>query len=312
MQRTASARFAFPALLAGATGIGFAPIFVRLSEAGPSATAFYRVLLALPFLWLWMRIETRSSTRSASPQTVGPIPSSDPQQSVPNSKKLPPIVLFGLSGFFFAADLACWHWSIQLTSVANSTLLINFAPFLVTFGARFLFGEAITPGLFAGLFVAATGAVMLVGSTVQFTAHNIAGDLLALVTAVFYAAYLLSIKFLRLQYSTGKLMLGSGISSCIFLGTIAWMSGDSFQISNPEGWLVLIGLALISHVGGQSLIAFALAHLPASFSSVSLLLQPVVAASLAAMLLAESLGILQIIGGVVVMTGIAIANARRL
>ena len=52
-------RLAFVALLTGAVGIAFAPVFVRLSEVGPSATAFYRLLLALPVLWLW-RIHERT------------------------------------------------------------------------------------------------------------------------------------------------------------------------------------------------------------------------------------------------------------
>src|SRR5206468_12521311 len=57
--RPAPARLAFLALLGGATGIGFAPVLVRLSEVGPGATAFFRLLFALPWLWLWMRLEAR-------------------------------------------------------------------------------------------------------------------------------------------------------------------------------------------------------------------------------------------------------------
>ena len=46
-------------LFLGVTGIGFAPLLVRMSmkEVGPSATAFYRLLFALPFLWFWMHRE---------------------------------------------------------------------------------------------------------------------------------------------------------------------------------------------------------------------------------------------------------------
>ena len=71
---------------------------------------------------------------------------------------------------------------------------------------------------------------------------------------------------------------------------------------------MLLGLALVSHAGGQSLITYALAHLPAAFSSVSLLLQPAAAAVLAWALLAEPLGALQAIGGVVVLAGILMAR----
>ena len=47
-------RTAFTALIAGAVAIAFAPIFVRLSDLGPTATAFWRVALAAPVLLVWM------------------------------------------------------------------------------------------------------------------------------------------------------------------------------------------------------------------------------------------------------------------
>jgi drug/metabolite transporter (DMT)-like permease len=77
---------------------------------------------------------------------------------------------------------------------------------------------------------------------------------------------------------------------------------------SAAGWWILVGLALVSHAAGQGLIAYALAHLPAAFSSVSLLFQPVMAAIFAWLLLAEPLAALQIAGGVVVLVGIYLAR----
>jgi drug/metabolite transporter (DMT)-like permease len=74
------------------------------------------------------------------------------------------------------------------------------------------------------------------------------------------------------------------------------------------GWTFLAGLALVSHAGGQGLIAYALAHLPAAFSSVGLLFQPVMAALFAWWLLSESLVPLQVAGGLVVLAGIYLAR----
>jgi hypothetical protein len=59
---TAGSRLALVALIAGAVGIACSPIFVRLSELGPTATAFWR--LALPILWLWTEVGNR---REAAP-----------------------------------------------------------------------------------------------------------------------------------------------------------------------------------------------------------------------------------------------------
>ena len=71
---------------------------------------------------------------------------------------------------------------------------------------------------------------------------------------------------------------------------------------------MLIGLGLVSHAGGQSLIAYALAHLPAAFSSLSLLVQPVAAAVLAWIILGESIGVWQVLGGAIVLSGILLAR----
>ena len=57
LTESSSAGVALFALCGGAVGIAFAPIFVRLSYVGPSATAFWRLTLALPALWLWMMLE---------------------------------------------------------------------------------------------------------------------------------------------------------------------------------------------------------------------------------------------------------------
>jgi drug/metabolite transporter (DMT)-like permease len=92
---------------------------------------------------------------------------------------------------------------------------------------------------------------------------------------------------------------------------VALISGERFLPASAAGWLPLVGLALIAQVGGQGLIAYAMAHLPATFSSVGLLLQPVVAATLAWIVLAEALTALAIAGGVLVLVGIRVAHGAQ-
>src|SRR6187402_1568799 len=110
------ARLAFLALIGGATGIGFAPIFVRLSETGPTATAFYRLLFALPLLWLWAAMDRPKTTQFRQPAGWRDF------------------LQLALGGLFFTADLSIWHWSLQFTTVTNSTLLTNNTPLFVTIG----------------------------------------------------------------------------------------------------------------------------------------------------------------------------------
>jgi len=283
-------RLPLAALLAGATGIGFAPLFVRLSEVGPSMTAAYRVLFALPLLWAWLNIEQRGAEASPRPATA---------------KDFAGLAVCGL---FFVADLALWHWSLHMTTVANSTLLANFAPIFVAIAARLILGERYTRGFVLGMILALAGAVMLVGRSLQFNTQHLWGDALSLVTAVFYAGYLLSVKLLRSRWSVATIMAWSGLVSAPGFAVVGWLSGERMLPVAAHGWLLLVLLALICHVAGQCLIAFGLGHLPASFSAVSLLWQPVVAALLGWAFLREPLGLLQVAGGIVILVGIAVAG----
>jgi len=285
-----AARFALSALFTGAAAIAFAPIFVRLSEVGPVTTAFYRLALAFPALWLWMILERRNH-----PSTLRPCSLRDYRNLI-------------LPGVFFAGDLGIWHWSIQFTTVANATLLANFAPVFVTLAAWLLFHQRCTRMFLVGLVTALLGAGLVVGLSWEISVERLFGDMLGLITALFYAGYILSVKTLRSRYSVATIMTHSALTGALLLLPAALLSGESLCLLSASGWLVLAALALLSHVGGQGLIAFALAHLPAPFSSVSLLLQPVIAAGLAWGILHEGVGPLQAVGGFVVLLGIYLAR----
>ncbi len=286
----AASRLALGALISGAVGIACAPIFVRLSEVGPTATAFWRLALALPFLWLWTEVG-REAGGSA--------------RRLPRRRTLLGLTLAGL---FFAGDLALWHWSIGFTSVANSTLLVNLAPVFVALGGRLLFGERFTCTFLVGMAVALAGAVLLVGGDLGLGLRQLFGDALAVLAAVFYAGYILSVSRLRSGLSTAAVMTYGGIVTCLALLPVALLSGEEFLATTAYGWLMLLGIAFVSQVGGQSLITYSLADLPAAFSSVGLLLQPIAAAALAWAILGEALGWWQALGGAVVLSGIVLAR----
>jgi len=178
----------------------------------------------------------------------------------------------------------------------------------VTPAACLLFGERISAAFLIGLALAVGGAALVMGDSLSLSAEHIAGDGLALVTAAFYAGYFLVLRHLRSVFSTATIMTWSAVVTAIFLLPLAAASGETLIAITAFGWTILVLLALISHVGGQSLIAYAFAHLPASFSSVALLLQPTLAAVLAWLILGERLGRLQALGGALVLLGIATAR----
>jgi len=213
------------------------------------------------------------------------------------------------AGVAFAGDLAFWHWSIQFTSVANSTLLANLASIFVTLAAWVLWQQRPSAMFVAGLAAALAGVGLLVRASLGFSPSALLGDGLGVVTAMFYAWYLLSVKGLRDRgAATLQLMAVTTTLTAMILLPVALASGEALLPATATGWLKLLGLAWISHAAGQGLIAYALAHLPAGFSSVGLLFQPLMAALFAWVLLGESLSVLQAVGGLVVLAGIALAR----
>ena len=282
----AGSNAALVALFAGAVSIAAAPILVRVADVAPVASAFWRVALAVPVLWAW---EAARSRRGAAD---GPLP----------------VLGLALAGVFFAADLALWHVSILWTTVANATLLANVAPVFVVLAGFVFFAQRFSGRFLAGLVLAMIGVAALIGASAEMGGDRLAGDGLGLATAVCYAGYIIAVARVRARAATATVMLWSSLVTAVVLLPIALLAPGPFWPSGLEGWLVLAGLALISQVAGQGLIAYALAHLPAAFGSVSLLVQPVVAAGLAWLLFAEALGPLELAGAALVLAGIALAR----
>ena len=214
-----------------------------------------------------------------------------------------------VAGIAFAGDLAFWHWSIKYTSVANSTLLANLASIFVTLAAWLLWKQRPTGLFLAGLAAALLGVALLVQASLGSSPTALLGDGLGVVTAMFYAWYLLTVKGLRDRGAgTLWLMAVTTTITALILLPVAIVSGEPLLPESATGWLKLLGLAWISHAAGQGLIAYALAQLPAGFTSVGLLLQPVMAALFAWMLLGEPLVAMQVAAGTVVLAGIYLAR----
>jgi drug/metabolite transporter (DMT)-like permease len=277
------------ALFAGALAIGSSGIFVRVSETGPTATAFWRGFLALPLLGVWAWLERRARTAD---EAAAPGPLRDP--------------MFLWAGVFFAGDLGLWHASLLLTSIAASTLEANCAPMLVTLFAWALWGERPRLPFVAALVLAFGGMLLILAPKLGGGSHALLGDALGLGTACFYAAYILAVARLRERHGTGIVMFASTLVFTLLLLPLALL--QTFLPATVHGWWVLIGCALTAQVLGQSLIAYALAHLPATFSAVGLYVQVVAAGAYAWLLLHERLAPVQMFGGLVVLGAIALAR----
>ncbi len=278
------------AIVLGGLFLGCSPILVRLSQVGPISTAFWRLALALVPLVL---VFGKSRRGNAVTRPVRPAEH----------------LIAALPGVFLAGDLVAWHISLHMTSVANSTLIANMAPIFVTLVSWLFLHQRIRGVFLAGLALAIAGVVVLNGASFTMSGgSHVRGDAVALGAAAFYAGYFVSLSRARRTFSTMVVMVWSTAAAALCVLPVALRFEPAFVPHLLIGWAILLGLGWLVHAGGQGLVAFSLAWLPATFSSLTLLIQPVVAAVFAWALLGERLSALQLIGGAIVLAGIMLAN----
>ena len=277
---------ALAALVFGAVAMGASVLFVRWADVGPYASAFWRVFLALPFLFAWMRIENRGGAWPRLDRTVL------------------------LAGLFFTGDLFFWHLAILGTTVANATFLATTAPIWVALGAFAVLHEAVGKRILVGLAFCLAGGFALLGESYGFAPHRLMGDLYGVATAFFFGAYVLAVRSARARHSAAEVMFVSTAVTAVCLFAIAIAFEPRILPQSANGVGALLALAIISQVGGQGLVAVALGTLPATFSALVIFLEADAAASFGWLLLNEPLGIVQALGGLLILFGIYVARPR--
>ena len=134
---------------------------------------------------------------------------------------------------------------------------------------------------------------------------------MALGAAVCFAVYLLATERVRNSIGTLAFLRLAMVSSTLALLLINLMLGISLRMPHGRTLWAILGLGLISQLGGYLALTYALGHLPATITSISLLTQGPLTAAMAAVLLGEPLSLPQIVGGVLVLSGVGLAHRQR-
>lgn len=277
------------AMLAAALAMSISPSLVRFADVGPLSSAFWRVFLALPILYLWMRGEEKQNP------------------AAPAKSWSLPILLAGLA---FAGDLLLWHLAIMKTSIANATFFATMAPLWVVVFGWLLFRHRAEKTTLIGLGLCTAGGAALVAQSLSVNPAHALGDALGIGTGVFFGLYFLAVGTARKGTGAARVTFEMSVIAVVILLASALLIEGDIMPKTTAGWGVLLALAFVSHAGGQGLLSVALGRLPTTFSSLVIFLEAIVAAGFAWVLLGEPVSLVQALGGLVIIVGIWVARPR--
>ena len=277
----------FLILTLGAVLIGFAPIFVKWSSLSSSAISFYRMLLAIPFLFfLNYALNKRFIFKVKNKKTI---------------------FYAAIASLAFTTDLTLWHYSMNITSVSNATIIVNSAPIFVAILGFIIFREKLSKSFVTSFLITYIGIIGLIYYSNNYINGKVLGDILCLVAALFYAVYLLVIAKLGKENSL-NIIFYTTLFCCLFSVLPMLIQGGNMIPASKFEWINLLSLAFLCQFGGQYFITHGIGKISASEGSIGLLMQPITATILAAFLFNEILNITQIIFVFIALFGIYLAR----
>lgn len=259
------------------------PWLVRLAGVGPVAAGFWRLFLALPFLFVIARL--------AGQPVHWP------------GRVLGMIIAF--AGLFFAADLAAWHVGIHMTKLGNATLFGNVASFAFAAWGLWLVRSWPSPVQAASLILAAVGAALLMSSSAELSLRNLHGDMLALFAGLLYAGYLISVERAREKLAPLPLLFLASAFGAAMLLPFSIALGETLV---PADWTFVVVLAISSQVIGQGLLVYAIGALPPLVVGLALLTQPAISALVGWLAYGETLQPLDWVGAAAIAAALVLVR----
>jgi drug/metabolite transporter (DMT)-like permease len=279
---------AAPLALAGATvAVSVSAILVQEAQTDAATVVWLRMALAVALLAPWAVPQLHHGAAGASRRDA---------------------LLTAVAGVLLAAHFLTWTASLAYTSVAASVLLVSLHPLIVTpLGAR-LHGDAVGGRVIVGIALALGGTAVTCLGALGSGSDALKGDLLAIAGGVALAGYLLIGRGRRAHSGVAAY---SAVVYAIVSAVAVAAAGVHGGVHAPSGRALLacLGLAAVCTVGGHTVFNWTLRHLPASSVSLSFLGEPPIAALLALLILGQHPPLSTVIGGVLILAGLAVALA---
>jgi drug/metabolite transporter (DMT)-like permease len=294
----ASQTRAYVALLVIAILWGSYPATAKLAleDFPPSFLAAVRCTLASAFLVTLLLRTEPDSVRLVTPAA------------------LRAFLVLALAGIWGSTQIT--YLGLYFTTASNAALLQTATPVVVAVAARLYLGERLAPVQWLGVTVSATGVLLVIteGRLAAIQPGDLrAGDFITLVSLSGWSLYTVYGKRVLARYSPTLATTGAYVLGTILILVTAAVTAPVFpapRLDSATAWAVVVYQGLvgaIAHVWWYR----AVHVVGPSRAAIFMNLQPVVGVLLATLLLAEEIGPWHIIGGVLVLAGVAFTTRER-
>ncbi|BDQ34067.1 DMT family transporter [Pseudodesulfovibrio portus] len=278
------------ALMLGAVLISFSSVMIVLAGLPPDVAGFYRLMgggLTMMAVLAWCgRLNLIT----------------------------PRILKWGLvGGLFYAGDFFFWHRCIGYVGPGMATMLGNFQVIPLTILSVILLKERVTRLQLLAIPLALAGLYLMVGVQWDtFSADFRMGVYFGLLTALFYALYLFSLKYALAEVRADPLVIAAVVAviTGVILGSLAVGGGQSFVIPSLESLAAISALALGCHAVGCFLIARGMQFVRGAAIGLILLLQPVLSYIWDILFFAKPVVWVELAGVAAALAGIYIGSVR--
>jgi drug/metabolite transporter (DMT)-like permease len=255
---------------------------VRLADVGPIATGFWRLDIALPFLWVLARARGQ--------------PAHWPRRGL--------TLAILAAAIFYALDLALWNIGIRMTKLGNATLFGNAGSLVFACWGLWL-ARRLPPLQALALVLATGGSVLLMSSSYELSPKHLAGDAFALVAGLLYGGYLILVDKVRAELPALPLLFLATAFAAPILLVLSIATGERIW---PHDWTPVVLFALSSQVLGQGLLVFAIGNISPLVVGLVLLSQPAIAALIGWCAYGERLGPVDIAGAVAIAVALVLVR----
>lgn len=277
----------YASLGAGVIMLSASAIFVRLAESPSSVTAMYRMIFAVLALLPYALL---------APACRRELFHSDMKIQI----------LSALSGFFLASNYMMWFESLRFTSIASSTVLVTLQPLFSIVLGRIFLNENLGKKGRIGCAVAIAGSFIIGWGDFRIGGTAFIGDLLSVGAAAILAAYFFVGQIVRRTTGAIAYSVYSYTYSAVMLLIYVLMTEAPLTGYPAATWGNLVGLALISTIGGQVVFTVLLKWINATTVTMGILGEPVGTCILAWIILGETITLRQASGMVIILSGLGL------